>query len=56
MPRGTLETGSVRLVPDDTLDVDDPLQTGDAGYFALTTLVEYAHNGDLIRDLEGHTR
>lgn len=39
---------AVGLVADDTLDVDNPLETVDAGDLALTALVGATDNGDLV--------
>ena len=39
---------AVRLLADNTLDVDNPLQTVDAGDLALTALVGATDNGDLV--------
>lgn len=39
---------AVGLLADNTLDVDGPLQTVDAGDLALTALVGTTDNGDLV--------
>lgn len=39
---------AVGLLADNTLDVDGPLQTVDAGDLALTALVGATDNGDLV--------
>ena len=39
---------AVRLLADNTLDVDNPLETVDAGDLALTALVGATDNGDLV--------
>ena len=39
---------AIRLLADNTLDVDNPLQTVDAGDLALTALVGATDNGDLV--------
>ena len=39
---------AVGLLADNTVDVDDPLETVDAGDLALTALVGATDNGDLV--------
>lgn len=42
------DRGAVRLVPLDTVDVDDPLFTVDLGDLSLTTLVFSTDNPDFV--------
>lgn len=44
---------AVGLLADNTLDVNDVLQTVDGGDLALTALVGAAHDGDLVVLAEG---
>lgn len=46
---------AVGLLADNTLNVDDVLQTVDGGDTALTTLLGTAGNGDSVVDAEGNS-